>query len=319
MVIYMKIAILEAATVSRGDVSFEEIYKLGEIREYPLTPLEKIVENIGGAEAVLCNKTPFTAEIMEKCPNLRYIGLCATGFNNVDIKAASRLGITVCNVPAYSDFAVAQQVFSFILHFCSRISDYDNFVRDGGWIHSATFSAFDFPTAELCGKTLGIIGYGRIGHAVSKIAGAFGMNVIVHTRTVRPDGTVKFVSLDEIMEQSDFITLHCPLTPETRGLIDLSLLKKCKPSAALINTSRGPVVNENDLRAALDSGIIAFAGLDVLSEEPMRSDCPLIGCEKCVITPHVAWSPAETRIRLVKTVAENLRAYINGNPINKVN
>lgn len=310
---------LEAATVSRGDVSFDEIKRLGEVREFPLTPVDKIVENIGDAEAVLCNKTPFTAEIMEKCPNLKYIGVCATGFNNIDINAASRLGITVCNVPSYSDSAVAQQVFAFILRYANRIDDYSDFVDNGGWVRSPSFSAFEFPTVELDGKTLGIIGYGRIGHAVSRIAGAFGMNVIVHTRTVRNEDGISFVSLDELAEKSDFITFHCPLTPETNGICNIDFLKKCKKTAMIINTSRGPVVNEADLRYALDNGIIAAAGVDVVSEEPMKEDNPLLGAKNCMITPHVAWSPVETRIRLMKTVARNLECYIKGEPVNTVN
>ncbi len=315
----MKIVMLEAATVSRGDVSFDDIRKLGEVREFPLTPVDKIVENIGDAEAVLCNKTPFTAEIMEKCPNLKYIGVCATGFNNIDINAANRLGITVCNVPSYSDSAVAQQVFAYILRYANRVDDYASFVDNGGWVRSPSFSAFEFPTVELDGKTLGIVGYGRIGHAVSRIARAFGMNVIVHTRTVRNEDGVSFVSLDELAERSDFITFHCPLTPETNGICSIDFLKKCKPTTMIINTARGPVVNEADLRYALDNGIISAAGVDVVSEEPMKEDNPLLGAKNCMITPHVAWSPVETRIRLMKTVAENLEAFINGKPINTVN
>lgn len=315
----MKIAILEASSVSRGDVSFDDIYKLGEVREFPLTPADRIVENIGDAEAVLCNKTPFTAEVMERCPNIKYIGLCATGYNNIDLEAAARLGIVVTNVPAYSDSAVAQQVFAFILRFCNRTGDYDRFVKDGGWVRSPSFSAFEFPTVELDGKVLGIFGYGRIGHAVARIARAFGMKVIVHTRTVRDEPDVEFVSLDELLSRSDFITLHCPLTPETDGLVNLEFLKKCKPTAMLINTSRGAVVNEKDLRYALDNGIIAAAGLDVISQEPMAAGNPLLDCEKCMITPHIAWSPIDTRRRLMKVVTENLAAFIAGKPINKVN
>ena len=317
--IFMKIAMLEAASVSRGDVSFDDIYKLGEVREFPLTPVDRIIENIGDAEAVLCNKTPFTAEIMESCPNLRYIGLCATGFNNVDLEAASRLGIVVTNVPAYSDMAVAQQVFAYILRCCNKTGDYDRFVKDGGWVRSPSFSAFEFPTVELDQKVLGIIGYGRIGHAVSRIARAFGMKVLVHTRTVRDEADVEFVPLDELLSRSDFITLHCPLTPETDGLVDIDFLKKCKPTAMLINTSRGAVVNENDLRYALDNDIIAAAGLDVLVKEPMSAENVLLDSDKCMITPHIAWSPIDTRRRLMKVVAENLAAFIAGKPINKVN
>lgn len=315
----MKIAMLEAASVSRGDIPFDDIYKLGEVREFPLTPADKTVENIGDAEAVLCNKTPFTAEIMEKCPNLRYIGICATGYNNVDLEAASRLGIVVTNVPAYSDMAVAQQVFAYILRYCNRTGDYDRFVKDGGWVRSPSFSAFEYPTVELDGKVLGIYGFGRIGHAVARIARAFGMEVLVHTRTVRNEDGVEYVSLDELLSRSDFITMHCPLTPETDGIVDINFLKKCKPTAMLINTSRGAVVNEADLRYALDNGIIAAAGLDVLAQEPMAADDPLLGSDKCMITPHVAWSPIDTRRRLMKVVVENLAAFISGKPQNKVN
>lgn len=315
----MKIVILEAATVSKNDVSFEEIYRLGEVREYPLTPVDKIVEYVGDAEAVLCNKTPFTAEVLEACHNLKYIGLCATGYNNIDVAAATRLGITVCNAPAYSNAAVAQQVFSFILRYTNRTSAYNRFVHNGGWIRSETFSAFEYPITELAGKTLGIIGYGRIGRQVAKIAHAFDMNVIVNTRTAKQDSSVKFVGLKELLAKSDIITLHCPLTDETNGLIDLDALKLCKPSAIIINTSRGAVINEADLAYALENDIIAGAGLDVLCEEPMSADNPLLNAKNCIITPHIAWAPIDTRKRLITIVADNLSAFINGKPINTVN
>lgn len=315
----MKIVILEAATVSKNDVSFEEIYRLGEVREYPITPVDKIVEYVGDAEAVLCNKTPFTAEVLEACSNLKYIGLCATGYNNIDVAAATRLGITVCNAPAYSNAAVAQQVFSFILRYTNRTSAYNRFVHNGGWIRSETFSAFEYPITELAGKTLGIIGYGRIGRQVAKIAHAFDMNVIVNTRTAKQDSSVKFVGLKELLAKSDIITLHCPLTDETNGLIDLDALKLCKPSAIIINTSRGAVINEADLAYALENDIIAGAGLDVLCEEPMSADNPLLNAKNCIITPHIAWAPIDTRKRLITIVADNLSAFINGKPINTVN
>lgn len=315
----MKIVMLEAATVSKNDISFEEIYRLGEVTEYPLTPVDKIVEYVGDAEAVLCNKTPFTAETLEKCPNLKYIGLCATGYNNIDVEAATRLGITVCNAPAYSNAAVAQQVFSFILRFSNRTSAYNRFVHDGGWIKSETFSAFEYPITELAGKTLGIVGYGRIGRAVANIAHAFDMNVIVNTRTAKQDSSVKFTGLKELLESSDYITLHCPLTPETNGIIDLAALKCCKKSAVLINTSRGAVINEADLAYALNNDIIAGAGLDVLCEEPMSAENPLLNAKNCIITPHIAWAPVDTRKRLIRIVADNLEAYQKGKPINTVN
>lgn len=315
----MKIAVLEAKTVSRGDVSFDGIYELGEVREFPLTPIDKIVENIGDAEIVLCNKTPFTADVLRACPNLKYIGVCATGYNNVDIKTCRELGITVCNVPAYSTEAVAQLVFSFILHFASRTSAYNDFVQDGGWIRSETFSDFLYPIQELAGKTIGIIGYGSIGRKVAQIAQAFSMKVIVNTRTARQDGSVRFVGMKELFSEADIITAHCPLTDETNGLINKENLSLCKPSCIVINTSRGPVVNEQDLADALNSGMIAGAALDVLCQEPMAEDCPLIGAKNCIITPHIAWAPIETRERLVRVVTENVRAFIDGNPINTVN
>lgn len=314
----MKIVILEAGTVSRGDVSFDELYSLGDITEYRLTPTDKIVENVGDAEAVLCNKTPFTADVLRACPNLKYIGLCATGYNNIDLKTCRELGITVCNVPAYSTGAVAQQVFSFILSFFSRTAEYGEFVREGGWIRSETFSDFVFPTRELEGKTLGVIGYGSIGRRVAGIARAFRMNVIVNTRTAKQDSSVRFVGIKELFSESDVITAHCPLTDETRGLIGKENLALCKPSCIIINTSRGDVVDEQALADALNEGRIAGAALDVLQSEPMSADCPLRGAKNCIITPHVAWAALETRERLVKTVVENLRAYIAGSPVNTV-
>lgn len=317
----MKIVILEAGTVSRGDVSFDELYSLGNVTEYRLTPTDKIVENVGDAEAVLCNKTPFTADVLRACPNLKYIGLCATGYNNIDLKACRELGITVCNVPAYSTGAVAQQVFSFILSFFSRTAEYGEFVREGGWIRSETFSDFVFPTRELEGKTLGIIGYGTIGRRVAGIARAFGMNVIVNTRTAKQDSSVRFVGIKALFSESDVITAHCPLTNETRGLIGRENLALCKPSCIVINTSRGDVVDEQALADALNEGRIGGAALDVLQSEPMSADCPLgklQSAKNCIITPHVAWAALETRERLVKTVVENLRAYIGGNPVNTV-
>ena len=309
---------LEASTVSSGDISFEAVYELGEVKEYPLTPADKIIEFIGDAEAVLCNKTPFTADILNACPKLKYIGICATGYNNVDLKTAEKLGITVTNVPAYSTGAVAQQVFSFILHFANRTSLYDDFVKDGGWLRSKTFSNFAYPMTELDGKTLGIIGYGAIGQKVAGIAEAFGMDIIVNTRTPKQDGSVKFTGLPELFGESDFITVHCPLTPETNGFINTDMLKLCKKTAVFINTSRGAVVNENDLAAALNGGIIAGAGLDVLAEEPMIADTPLLNAKNCVITPHIAWAAFETRERLVRIAAANLRAFKEGTALNVV-
>ena len=314
----MKIAILEAKTVSKGDVSFEEIYRLGDVDEYPLTPAADVIKNIGDAEAVLCNKTLFDEKVLRACPNLKYIGLCATGYNNIDLKTCNELGITVCNVPAYSTAAVAQQVFSFILHFASKTSKYNKFVKQGGWIKSETFSDFVYPIQELAGKTIGIIGYGSIGRKVAKIAQAFDMKVIVNTRTARQDSSVKFVSIKELFSAADVITAHCPLNETTNGLICKETLEYCKPSCVIINTSRGAVVNEQDLADALNSGRISGAALDVLCHEPMDENNPLLTAKNCIITPHISWAALETRQRLVKIAAENLEAYIEGKPINVV-
>ncbi|MDY3791766.1 MAG: D-2-hydroxyacid dehydrogenase [Oscillospiraceae bacterium] len=315
----MKIILLEEKTVSQGDVSLDGFKALGQVTGYPLTPQDKVAERVGDAEAVIINKTVFTREIMEKCPNLRYIGLCATGFNNVDTKAAAELGITVCNVPAYSTSAVAQQVFSYVLHFASRTADYNADVQSGGWVRSDTFSYFTIPTFELSGMTMGIIGFGSIGSAVARIAKAFGMNVIASTRTPKTEEGVSFVSTEEVFKCADFISLHCPLTDETRGLVNMERLKFCKPTAYIINTSRGPAVNEKDLAEALNSGIIAGAGLDVVETEPMKADNPLLGAKNCIITPHVAWAPVQTRERLIAAAVDNLRSFIDGAPKNKVN
>ncbi|MCI7766723.1 MAG: D-2-hydroxyacid dehydrogenase [Oscillospiraceae bacterium] len=315
----MKIILLEEKTVSQGDVSLEGFSSLGEVTGYPLTPQDKVIERTGDAEAVIINKTVFTREIMEQCPRLRYIGLCATGYNNVDIKAAAELGITVCNVPAYSTMAVAQQVFSYVLHFASRTADYNDDVQNGGWIRSDTFSYFTIPTFELSGMTMGIIGFGSIGSAVARIAKSFGMKVIASSRTPKTADGVTFVTTEEIFKNADFISLHCPLTESTKGLVNSQMLKLCKPSAYIINTSRGPVVNEHDLAEALNSGIISGAGLDVVETEPMKADNPLLGAKNCLITPHVAWAPVQTRQRLIAEAVENLRSFINGTPRNKVN
>ncbi|MCM1328649.1 MAG: D-2-hydroxyacid dehydrogenase [Ruminococcus sp.] len=314
----MKIAVLELKTVSKGDVPFDEIYRLGEVAEFPLTPAGDVVKNVGDAEAVLCNKTVFDEKVLRSCPNLKYIGLCATGYNNIDLKTCAELGITVCNVPAYSTAAVAQQVFSFILHFASKTSKYNKFVKQGGWVNSETFSAFEYPIQELAGKTVGIIGYGSIGRKVAKIAQAFDMKVIVNTRTARQDSSVKFVSIKELFTQADVITAHCPLNADTENLIRRETLEYCKPTCVIINTSRGAVVNEQDLADALNGGQIAGAALDVLRQEPMSAENPLLTAKNCIITPHIAWAPLETRQRLVKIAAENLAAYIAGKPVNVV-
>ncbi len=315
----MKIALLEEKTVSTGDISTKGFDALGEVIRYPLTPQDKVIERTRGCDAVIINKTLFTDEVISACECLRYIGLCATGYNNVDTASASRHGITVTNVPAYSTNAVAEQVFAYIMHFAKRVSDYSSLVHDGGWIRSDTFSMFDFPTYELCGKTLGIVGLGSIGTAVARIAKAFGMNVIAAVRTPRTSDIAEITDIETVFAKSDFITLHCPLTKDTEGLVDMKLLSLCKPSAVLINTSRGPVVDIPSLAAALKDGIIAGAALDVIPREPMEEGFPLRGIDNCIITPHTGWAPRETRERLLAVAVDNLRCFIDGNIQNNVN
>ena len=316
----LKIVLLEEQTVTSGsDVSFAEFRSLGDVTAYPLTPQDKVIEYVADNEAAIINKTVFTRGIMEKCPKLKYIGLCATGYNNVDTAAARDLGITVCNCPSYSTDAVAQQVFAYILHFANRISDYNEDVHAGGWVKSPTFAYFKFPMNELAGMKLGIIGYGNIGKRTADIALAFGMDVYVSSRSPKNDDRVRFVSLENIFSECDFITLHCPLTESTKELVSAKYLSLCKKSAVIINTSRGGTVNEADLADALKNGTIAGAAVDVISEEPMKETNPLLYAPNCVITPHTAWSPIQTRKRLIKLAADNLRAFIDGKPINQVN
>lgn len=315
-----KLVILDSETVSRGDVSLNNITKLCDSRIFGYTPNDKVAETIADADAVICNKCLITAEVFDRCPNLRYVGLFATGYNNVDLAAATSHGAVVCNVPAYSTNSVAQHTFAMILNFFSRISEYAKTVDNGDWINYKLFSYFYIPTYEIAGKTIGIIGFGAIGKKVAEIAEAFGMNVLVYTRT--PDASrrdVRFVSLGELLEQSDIVTLHCPLTEQTSKLIDREALARMKETALLVNTSRGGVINERDLADALNSESIAGACLDVLTNEPMTADCPLYKAKNVTITPHIAWAPKQTRERLLIVVAENLSKWIEGKPQNVVN
>ncbi|MCM1528498.1 MAG: D-2-hydroxyacid dehydrogenase [Alistipes sp.] len=316
----MKIAILDWSTMCReNDLSAEAFRQFGDVSCYPLTSPEHIARRIGDAEIVLCNKVKITREIMELCPNLRFIGLFATGFNNVDIEYAAAKGITVCNAGQYSTNAVAQQVFAYILDYSSRIRDYDKAVKNGEWESSACFSYFPLPTMELEGKTLSIVGFGSIGRRVAELGSAFGMNVVVSTRTVPADCKYEVADLEAAAKKADFLTFHCPLTERTLGMANGKLLKLMKPSAVLINTSRGAVVNEADLCAALNSGQIAGAYLDVLETEPMSPETPMKSAKNCIITPHTAWAPFETRVRLLNIVRGNIEAWLSGSPTNKVN
>jgi len=315
----MKIAILDWTTVTSGDIPADIFEEFGDVNCFELCSNELAAEQIGDAEIVLCNKVMITDEVMEKCPNIKYIGLFATGYNNIDIPASVKHGITVCNAGSYSTNAVAQQTFAYILDYCNRISEYDELVKNDGWINSKTFSKFPFKTQELLGKTLSIIGYGAIGRTVAKIADAFGMNVVINTRTKPENCPYELVSMDEAFSRADFLTVHCPLTQQTAEIINREHLALMKKTAVVINTARGGITNEQALADALNSESIAAAYTDVLVTEPMAPDTPLKNAKNCIITPHTAWAPLETRLRLIDIVCSNIRAFLNGCPENKVN
>lgn len=316
----IRLVILDSETVTRGDVSLDGITALADSSVFGYTPNEKVAEAIGDADAVICNKCLITQEVFDKCPNLKYVGLFATGYNNVDLAAASRRGAVVCNVPAYSTNAVAQHTFALILDYYNKVAEYKKTVADGDWVNYKLFSYFYIPTTEIAGLTLGIIGYGDIGRKTAEIARAFGMNVVTYTRSPQKvtDGT-RVCTLEELLSISDAVSLHCPLTPENGKMINAETLALMKPNALLVNTARGGLIDEQALADALNGGKLGGARLDTLTYEPMREDCPLRGAKNCAITPHIAWAPIETRVRLLEKVAENLKAWINGEPINVVN
>jgi len=315
----MKICILDWTTVTSGDISSDIFKEFGDVVCYEMTDNEHAAKQIADADMVLCNKVLITDDVIKKCPNLRYIGLFATGYNNIDLESASKHGITVCNAGSYSTYAVAQQTFAYILDYYNRISEYDSFVKNDGWVNSKTFSKFPIGTMELLNKTIAVIGFGSIGKQVAKIAETFGMNVIVNTRTTPQNCPYENVSMKEAFRRADVLTVHCPLTEQTKGIINAENLSLMKKNAIVINTARGAIVNEPDLADALNTGKIAAAYLDVLVNEPMSPDTPLKNAANCVITPHTAWAPLETRKRLADIVCSNIRAYLDGKPVNKVN
>ncbi len=314
----MKIVVTDAATVADADVQLDFLHQFGEVTIYELTAQEDVAARIADADMVLINKCGITATEIAAAPHLKLVGLFATGYNNVDIAAAAARGITVCNVPNYSTEAVAQHTFALILGLINRVADYNRTVADGDWIRSRTFAYFPFPLAELCGKTIGIVGYGAIGRRVADIARAFGMKVAVYARRPVGDATVRQMAFDDLLAASDIVTMHCPLNADSADCMDAAAFAKMKEGALFINTARGGVVVEEALRDALDSGHIGGAGLDVLRHEPMAADCPLYGAPRCLITPHIAWAGVDTRRRLVGVVEDNIRAFLAGNPINTV-
>lgn len=311
----MKIVILDGYTLNPGDLSWAGFEALGKVTVCDETAPGDAAARIGDARLIIANKVPMTRQVFESCPGIQYVGELATGYNNIDLQAATDHGVCVTNVPAYGTMAVAQMVFALLLELCHRCGHHSEAVHQGRWAKSRGFCFWDYPLVELDGKTMGIIGLGRIGRQVQKIAEAFGMRVLAHDVTATP-GTVP---LDTVLEEADVLSLHCPLTAENEGFINAAAIAKMKDSAFLINTARGPLLCERDVAAALASGKLGGAGLDVVSVEPMRPDNPLLAAPNCVITPHIAWAPVETRARLMAIAVENLRAFLAGKEQNRVN
>jgi len=317
----MKIVVLDGYTLNPGDLSWERLLDLGEVVLHDRTPSDKILERSKGAEVLITNKTPLTEEIMKSLPDLKYIGVLATGYNVVDAEAAKRRNIIVTNVPAYSTMSVAQLTFSLLLELCHHVQRQSDSVIQGKWAQSPDFCYSDFPLKELSGKTIGIIGFGNIGKKVADIATVFGMNIIAASRHQMDQSERKnfrWVQINDLLEQADVVSIHCPLTPETKGIMNAGSLKRMKRSAFLLNTSRGPVVVEQDLADALNNGIIAGAGIDVLSSEPPSIDNPLFKAKNCIITPHIAWATKEARVRLMDIAISNIASFIDGKPVNVV-
>jgi len=316
----MKITVLDGFTLNPGDLSWEGISELGDCTIYDRTPPELVVERAKESEAIFTNKVILDKDLITQLPKLKFIGVLATGYNVVDVNAAAGLGVTVTNIPAYSTESVAQMVFSHILHFAQNISVHAHSVSNGEWANSIDFAYWKTPQMELAGKTLGIIGFGQIGSAVAKIGLAFGMHIIFHNRSKKnTDLNATQVDLNTLLINSNFISINCPLTTENSGFINSETLSKMKTSTFLVNTGRGPLINELDLAHALNQGTIAGAGLDVLSLEPASKDNPLPKAKNCFITPHIAWATVEARTRLMQIAGQNLRSFVEGNCQNKVN
>ena len=318
----MKIVILDSNAVNPGDMSWDQIRAFGEVTTYPRTAgKETIIRRIAGHDIVLLNKVPIDAEVLDACPSVKLICCLSTGYNVVDIQAARERNIPVCNVPAYSTAAVSQFTFALLLELCHRVGHHDKTVHDGKWAACPDFCYWDTPQMELAGKTMGIIGFGRIGQAVGRIARAMGMEVLAYSRSHRPEGSEigTYVDLDTLLAQSDIISLHCPLFPETQNLINADTIAKMKDGAILLNASRGPVIDEAAVAEALHSGKLRGAAMDVVSKEPISPANPLLTAPNCIITPHMAWSPRETRQRILDVTVENISGFLTGNPKNVVN
>ena len=318
----MKIVVLDGYSLNPGDLSWDALAQLGDLTVYDRTEAEHIVSRSAGAEIVITNKTQLSAETISQLPNLKYVGVLATGYNVVDTAAAAQAGIVVTNIPAYSTMSVAQVVFSHILSIISCVEHYTAEIREGRWSANPDFCYWDNRLTELAGKRMGIVGFGNIGSAVARIAAAFGMQPVIVTSRHQedlPEGMLKAQSVDDVFATCDIVSLHCPLNEQTRNLVDARRLAMMKPSAILINTGRGPLVDEAALADALNEGRIYAAGLDVLSTEPPRRDNPLLAARNCFITPHFAWATFEARKRLMDIAVGNVSAFIDGSSVNRVN
>jgi glycerate dehydrogenase len=321
----MKIVVLDGFTVGLDDALWAPVRQLGEIELYDISPGALAVSRARDAEVLITNKTPITAELMDKCPSLRYVGVIATGYNVVDLSAASARGITVTNVPSYSTDGVVQLTFALLLEACNHVALHSADVAGGGWVLSEHFCYELTPQIALAGQTIGIVGFGSIGSAVARVALAFGMDVIAFSpsreagASSSSDGGVRFVTLPELAAQADIVSLHCRMTPENEGFMDSALISSMKDGAILVNTARGPLVREADVAAALDSGKLSYYCADVVSAEPMKADNPLLHARNAVITPHIAWRSFRSRSRLIEVAAGNIEAFIAGRPVNVVN
>lgn len=318
----MKLVILDGYAANPGDLSWDAIAAFGDLTVYDRTPDELIIPRIADNEIVIINKPVITREIIEACPSVRLICLLATGYNIVDIAAAREHNIPVCNIPSYSTASVAQTAMAHLLEITMRVGEYTNLCKDGTWTNCRDFSFTRGPLTELAGKTVGIIGYGQIGQAFGKLCRAFGMKVLAYAPHRRPepeDDNTRYVNLDELYSNSDIISMHCPVFPETKKMINRESIAKMKDGAIFLNTSRGQLVDEQALADALNSGKLRAAGLDVVAEEPIRPDNPLRTAKNVTLTPHIGWAPYESRVRLMEILKENIRNFAEGHPINVVN
>lgn len=318
----MKIVVLDGYTLNPGDLSWDALHRLGEVTVYERTSTEQVIERIGDAEIIFSNKTVISEDTIMKCPNLKYIGVLATGYNVIDVKAAVKQGITVTNIPTYGTDAVSQYTIALLLELCHHVGEHSSCVKRGDWTNHKDWCFWNYPLIELAGKTMGVIGYGKIGQGTARIAQAMGMKILAFDSKPLPkellSEDVKQATMDELLANSDVISLHCPLFPETMGIINRETIGKMKDGVLILNDSRGPLIVEEDLRDALISGKVAGAAVDVVSTEPIKIDNPLLQAPNIIITPHIAWAPKESRQRLMDIAVDNLKAFILGTPTNIV-